>query len=558
MAIDRPGDVPFCRIRLEATWTASNLADGEIDEHVWWIRSTDEVPEDDHKTEFKGRDRGLIHVIYIPASRDPAQQIKAAAATLLGRLLNVIEWPANLRTDVAQGAENLDGIITATQAIDTIQTSLAQRWQSLHTETLYANPILQFTVGELEDVLRRVQIGFGPTPGVAQDPLHCLSDGMKSLFYFALVSAVFDVERGTAAKALAKAANLDFDVERLAPPALTVLAVEEPENHVAPQLLGRIMALLQAVAGAPEGQVVLTSHSPGILSRVDPTHVRYLRLLVAPQQRTTDVRRIVLPKEQHAAYKYVKEAVRAYPELYFAQLVVLGEGDSEEIVIPRVLRSAGIGLDAKAISVVPLGGRHVNHLWKLLAGLSIPHLTLLDLDMEREGGGAGRIRTACKELLAIGVPRSPLLDVENGTLTDEELDELNLEPKHLPAWLAELEKHNVFFSGTLDIDLLMLEAYPAAYKAVAVHGPQIPQSGTPAYTTRLEKAIRRVLGEDGGDGKTYTASQQALFPWYTHLFLRRGKPATHVLALASIDDKTIEATLPPVLKRLRERIAAKT
>lgn len=54
----------------------------------------------------------------------------------------------------------------------------------------------------------------------------------------------------------------------------------------------------------------------------------------------------------------------------------------------------------------------MNHLWKLLAGLSIPHLTLLDLDMEREGGGAGRIRMACKELLAIGVPRSPLLDVE--------------------------------------------------------------------------------------------------------------------------------------------------
>ena len=324
MAIDRPGDVPFCRIRLEATWTATNLADGEIDEHVWWVRSTDDVPEEDHKTEFKGRDRGLIHVIYIPASRDPAQQIKAAAATLLGRLLNVIEWPANLGTDVAQGAENLDGIITATQAIDTIQTSLAQRWQSLHTETLYANPTLQFTVGEFEDVLRRIQIGFGPTPGVAQDPLHCLSDGMKSLFYFALVSAVFDVERGTAAKALAKAANLDFDVERLAPPALTVLAVEEPENHVAPQLLGRIMALLQAVAGALEGQVVLTSHSPGILSRVDPTNVRYLRLLVAPQERTTDVRRIVLPKEQDEAYKYVKEAVRAYPELYFAQLVVLG------------------------------------------------------------------------------------------------------------------------------------------------------------------------------------------------------------------------------------------
>jgi hypothetical protein len=178
--------------------------------------------------------------------------------------------------------------------------------------------------------------------------------------------------------------------------------------------------------------------------------------------------------------------------------------------------------------------------------------------MERQGGGAGRIRTACKELLAIGVPRSPLLDTQNGVLTDEELDALELDPKDLPPWLDELQKHNVFFSGPLDIDLLMLEAYPVAYKGVAVRGPQALKAGTPAYTARLEKAMRRVLGEDGGDGTTYAAQQQALFPWYTHLFLGRGKPSTHVLALASIDDKTIEATLPPVLKRLRERIAAKT
>lgn len=557
MAIDRPGGVPFCRIRLEGTWTATNLADGEIEERLLWVRSNDEVPQDDHKTEFKGRDRGLIHVVYIPAARDPTQQIKVASATLLGRLLNVVEWPANLRTDVEQAAGTLDGLISATQAIDTIQKSLAQRWQALHNDTLYATPTLQFTVGELEDLLRRVQVGFGPTPGPAQDKLACLSDGMKSLFYFALVTAAFDVERAAAAKALANTANQEFDVEKLSPPALTVLAVEEPENHVAPQLLGRIMSLLHAVAVAPEGQVVLTSHSPGILSRIDPTNVRYLRLAISPQQRTTEVRRIILPAAQDEAYKYVKEAVRAYPEVYFAQLVVLGEGDSEEIVIPRILRSAGIGLDERAITVVPLGGRHVNHLWRLLAGLSIPHVTLLDLDTERDGGGSGRIRYTCKELLAIGVPRTPLLDTTRGPLSDEELESLELDPNDVPGWLEELENHGVFFSAPLDIDLLMLEAFPAAYKSVAVRGPQLPAAGSAAYITRIEKATRRVLGEESGDGSTYTTAQQALFPWYTHLFLGRGKPATHVLALATLNDAAIEQGLPPVLKRLRAHVAGK-
>jgi hypothetical protein len=57
----------------------------------------------------------------------------------------------------------------------------------------------------------------------------------------------------------------------------------------------------------------------------------------------------------------------------------------------------------------------------------------------------------------------------------------------------------------------MLEAYPAAYKAVAARGPQLPKAGTLAYTARLEKATWRVPGEDGGAGTTYTNQQQDAF-----------------------------------------------
>jgi energy-coupling factor transporter ATP-binding protein EcfA2 len=555
MAIDREDAPPFCRIRLEGTWHATNLADGEVEEHVWWVRSDEPEPKVDHKTAFSPRDRAIVHVIYVPAARDPAQEIRAASASLIGRLLNGIKWTPELRTLLTDGSENLDAVITGTDAIGTIQTSLEKRWQSLHNEALYANPSLRFTVGELEDFLRRVQVVFGPTPGDSHDSLNRLSDGMKSLFYFALVAAVFDVEQEVATSNLAKddGAAEQFDAERLAPPALTVLAVEEPENHVAPQLLGRIMELLRAVSAAPPGQVVITSHSPGILSRVDPTEVRYLRLVADATTRKTEVREIVLPARADEAFKYIKEAVRAYPELYFSQLVILGEGDSEELVIPRILRAVGVGLDAKSISVVPLGGRHVNHLWRLLAGLSIPHVTLLDLDLERDGGGWGRIRTTCKELLAIGVPRSPLLDVEDGTLTDDQLKVLSGELKDLPPWLEELERHNVFFSRPLDLDLLMLEAFPTVYQSLAARGPQLPAAGTPEYEKRLTSAAHRVLGDEGGDGSAYSAKRRALFPWYTYLFLDGGKPSTHVLALSKLSDEDIEAALPQVLRRFRER-----
>jgi hypothetical protein len=57
---------------------------------------------------------------------------------------------------------------------------------------------------------------------------------------------------------------------------------------------------------------------------------------------------------------------RPTPELYFSRLVVLGEGDSEQVVLPRVLAASGIAEDDASVSVVPLGGRHVNHFWRSL------------------------------------------------------------------------------------------------------------------------------------------------------------------------------------------------
>jgi hypothetical protein len=79
-------------------------------------------------------------------------------------------------------------------------------------------------------------------------------------------------------------------------------------------------------------------------------------------------------------------------------LVLLGEGDSEQVVLPRALAAHGVGVDLSSISIAPLGGRHVHHFWRLLSGLGIPYLTLLDLDTARHDGGWGRVRYVCRQL----------------------------------------------------------------------------------------------------------------------------------------------------------------
>src|SRR5262249_5553310 len=159
------------------------------------------------------------------------------------------------------------------------------------------------------------------------------------------------------------------------------------------------------------------------------------------------------------------EAVRTYPELYFARFVILGEGSSEEVVLPRIAEAMGLPVDRSFVAVVPLGGRHVNHLWRLLRGLEIPFATLLDHDFVRSGGGWGRIKTAYEQLVALGTPRDQIRpdgwqgEFEKTVATLDEQQNDAAEAK----WFERFRSYGLFFCSPLDLDMCMLEAFPEEY-----------------------------------------------------------------------------------------------
>lgn len=45
--------------------------------------------------------------------------------------------------------------------------------------------------------------------------------------------------------------------------------------------------------------------------------------------------------------------------------------------------------------------------------------------------------------------------------------------------------------------------------------------------------------------------------WYPYLFLNRGKPGTHILAMANLDDDSFKTNIPDSLKRLIKEIRIK-
>lgn len=562
MVVSSQGEDPYCRIRLEATWTRSNTDEGDIEQSIFWIKTADEDIPDDKKRDLRSAERSRIHVLYVPAVREPSKQIRQASGSVMGRLLKAVKWSDDIGSSIENASSAVVNAFREEKGVKTIESSLQKSWRDLqeftHLDTVQLHPLQT----RFQELLRQLQIQFGPDTGSGGQGIDTLSEGQKSLFYFALLVATFELE-----------SSLDDDEspflsDAIEPPSLTLFAVEEPENHLAPHYLRRICDAFLKLSTQPTVQVLLTSHSPAILSRVDPSNVRHIRSGVATVGCV--VNPIRLPDETDDAYKYVKEAVRAYPELYFSKLVILGEGDSEEIVLQRLAESFGVPADRSFVSIVPLGGRFVSHFWRLLSDLSIPFITLLDLDRERSGGGWGRIKYACVQLEKIGVEKKKLFSVDDGNggskvLTDAEIKGIHdwnvTEVKTLSGWAEALEVHDVFFSEPLDLDFSMLTAFAEPYVDTGARGPQIPKETADNYAEKLAEklatALTATLKPDNSGGVTYTKEQKDLFVWYSYLFLGKGKPTTHLMALASITDEDLRAKCPAVLGRLIERIKTK-
>lgn len=519
-----------CRIVLEARWEADGTVDGDLSAKLWAVDTLDETYTEDHRTALPGAERARIQVVYIPASRDGARQL---TAFLRGRLWRAAQWSDELRDLVATSAAQVSGKFHDEAATSTVEKALSQRWQELHGAGTHSVPRFQPIASDVTQLLRDTELRFEPDHGGEGRSARQLSDGQRSLLHLALTTAALDIEARVCDGSLAG----KFDMTSAHLPTLTVLALEEPENSLAPFYLSRIISQVLQVCDGPRAQAVMVSHSASVLGRIDPASIRYFRLDTAVG--TAVVRPITLPDNTTEAGKYVREAVRAHPELYFAQFVVLGEGDTEELVIPAIAQARGIDLDPSFVAMVPLGGRHTNHFWKLLNDLRIPFATLLDLDYGRANAGPARLRDACRRLADNEVDVFAGLD---GFSTAAELTDAMTLAQMVPV-MKHLRQFGVFFSAPLDLDMAMLASFWKAYTE--------PDPGDRG--PHDSDATKAVLGSDGTPGDFWEPADQDKrakiqegLRWYRYLFLGRSKPSTHLRALARLSPSELSDGPEPV------------
>lgn len=510
----------FCsRMRLEATWSDEEYED-EVSSTLFWVLTEDDVDFGDEsplKIKVENHERRQISLIYIPATRDT----KSILRNDMRRIIKKIERYADVsdanRTEIEADSKSLGEKVSNLQAIQSVQSVINTVWQKAHDNTLqhYKDIKLEVVASKFEDLIKSLLLKLCPAETADAKDITELSDGQVSLLYFALSMALYDLETMHAKHGLDGIKEQDYEA-----PIFTILALEEPENHLSPFYLSRIMSLLEEKSKSGSIVNIITSHSPNVVRRMKRVEqVRFLRQEFAEDERKSIVSKILLPaNKEDEDYKYINQAILTHPELYFSKLVVLGEGDSEEIVLPAISQKSGYDFDSSFVSFVQLAGRHVNHMWRLLKDLNIPYITLLDYDCGRHGGGNGRLTNASSKL-------------------------------ELPATTTkkQLEEYSVYFSYPLDLDMVMITAFPDYY----------PDNGN---TDTHEDLVRAVLGKKG-DESAYTVPNSffsdEMLKKYRYLFKTRSKVASHYLACEAIknmDDMSFFKKRPEVLGKIIEKI----
>lgn len=422
-------------------------------------------------------------------------------------------------------------------SVNAFSDHLKKTWSTFHKGSYFTDPKITFVASEIEALLRHLSVSFSPGHDENLVDFTRLSDGQKSMLYLSLVLSSQAIGRAVLA-----GEDGSFDPEKLRPPVFTLIALEEPENSLSPHYLGRIVSALNSTTSNEDAQALIATHAPSMLRRVDPEHIRYLRLTKIRQSRIT---KIQLPAKTDEAHKFVREAVQAFPEIYFSRLVVLGEGDSEEIVLPRLLQAKGAPVDESAVTIAPLGGRHVNHFWRLLSALQIPFLTLLDLDVGRYQAGWGRIKYVNNQL---GLYQPEKVLPTTFSLSDWNDDKVPVRTHHFfengtKSVFSELETRGVYFSFPMDLDFSMLLAFPDAYGVM--------------QEVSDESMIKAILGKSHHGSYQYSGDELNLFSTYHKLFKLGSKPAAHIDALAQLSDEDLLANMPESLGRLADAVIAK-
>jgi putative ATP-dependent endonuclease of the OLD family len=307
----------------------------------------DELPSYQPLVGIPSEVRESVPLIYVGTNRSLKEHLPGARYSLLRTLFE----------DIARGFEDPEQTVVVTKADGkktTVQRS--KRFEQLMGRALDLLRTDEF--GELEKAIKRNALGqLGFDPDVDVDKLDLFFSPFDAMsFYKSLDLRVNEGDFSISATELGEGmqnaivlAILQAFEERRKQGA--ILLIEEPEMFLHPQMQRSLYKTLRRIGET--NQVIYTTHSPHFVAVPDYDQVR----LVRKESSGTTVMASDLPIDKRRREKLIKELDPERNELFFANRLLLVEGDTEKLAMPVYASRLKLDLDHAGATIVEVGGK---------------------------------------------------------------------------------------------------------------------------------------------------------------------------------------------------------
>lgn len=307
----------------------------------------------------------FVPLFFLSAIRNASQEFGQRGQFWSG-FLKSIQLPDEQREEIEEMLQRVNSsVIGANEGLTEVTNKIADARKLVPLDS--DNPVvLEAIPTRVFDMVGKIQVHLKSSYG-AKLPLHRHGEGTQSLAVLMLFQA-FTV------------ANL---AEAYTPESTPLLALEEPEAHLHPSAIRALGSFLEELTG----QILVTSHSGDLVSRVPVTALRRLY----KTNGETRIGRVEDDKFTPRELQEINYSICLSKGHYlFSRCWLLVEGESEFHLLPHLFEIMGYSQDRVNFSVIEFSQRFGKGepFIKLAKALGIQWFVMADGD--REGHGYAR------------------------------------------------------------------------------------------------------------------------------------------------------------------------